>query len=467
MNFPAFQPFEAPRKQHEFCSPPPPLALDASGTLPREGAEPPPDRPRRKALWALRDSMRQFQGPKREDRKGGWQAPRPVKCGWTLCGVPSVDGVQARERLVEVRHGEHGASFRGLVVCASVWACPVCSAAIRGERSAEVQKAVEVWGQPRVVLLSLTVRHGMGDDVRGLARGVANAWRRMTRGAPWKRLARRLGIRHSIRALELTHGAHGWHPHLHVLLFLARPSKGGDVSWRLSEDRAQAHLAIARLWRKAVARELGPDHEPDDVHGTDVRPCHRADYISKLGLEVTDPGLAKRGRSGRSPWQIASDLASYQGDGAQTIARRERDASLWLAYVEGTRGRKMLTWSKGLKRVAGIAERDDAETLEKKERPQPIAYLNLPTWRELRRTEGGREKLLAIVEGAAKNCDLDAKPLDAWRTLWSPGQIVTGEPPPLPWEPMTRALTDWLHQTGVWRPPPEEIAWRHDPASTA
>jgi hypothetical protein len=361
--------------------------------------------------------------------------------------------------MVEVQHGEHGASFRGLVQCASVWACPVCSASIRTTRSQEVQRAVEWHGQDRVVLASHTVRHAMGDDVKELSRGIANAWRRMTRSAPWKRLARRLGIRHSIRALELTHGANGWHPHLHVLWFL-KSSHAGETAWRLgSEGERLAHAAIARLWRKAVARELGPDHEPDDVHGVDVRPCHRADYIAKLGLEVTDPGLAKRGRNGRTPWQIASDLASYEGDGAQTIARRERDAALWLAYVAGTRARKMLTWSRGLKRAAGILERDDAAAALE-ERARPVAYVNLPTWKELRLCEGAREKLLAVVEAHAPS-PIEGNPLEGWRNArldgasW--GEVATCEG-----EAQTRAVVEWLHETGVWRP--SEIPSPHQPA---
>ena len=317
-------------------------------------------------------------------------------------------------------------------------------------------QAVERWGRERVVLSSHTVRHGMGDDLRTLAAGVSNAWRSLTRSAAWKRLARRLGIAHSIRALEFTHGANGWHPHLHTLFFFADDSRSGGIctadaeTWRLgSPAQREAHGAISALWRKAVRRVLGKEHVPDDVHGVDVRPCHSSSYVAKMGLEITDPGLTKRSRAGRSPWQIAHDLASYEGEGAQTVARRERDHSLWSTFVAGTKGRKMLTWSRGLKLASGIVDVSDDEAAEPLEqKPRPVGYVNLPTWKELRRTEGAREALLSAVESAAPSPS--EKPLETWRLVHDADGVVmsAGEL----FEPMHRVVTEWLHDTGVWRP---------------
>lgn len=219
------------------------------------------------------------------------------------------------------------AHFGGLCTCASVWACPVCSAIIRSRRAEEVRKAVEAHGVDRTMMLSLTVRHGLGHELKTVRKGVAGSYRRFTRGAPWKRFCHERGLTGFIRGLDLTHGPeNGWHPHIHALLLFDAP---------LSERQLQeACRWIAKRWADCVARELGEDHRPDLEHGTDLRPCHNAEYLAKLGLELTSPGRSKRGKGDqRTPMQIAYDLADRQDP---------RDAELWRDYCDAMFRAKML-----------------------------------------------------------------------------------------------------------------------------
>ncbi|MBW5466231.1 Rep protein, partial [Pseudomonas aeruginosa] len=74
---------------------------------------------------------------------------------------------------------------------------------------------------------TLTVTNGLGDDLTTLHVQIRNAWRRTTTGRAVKDFRKLLGIKCTIRALEVTHGQNGFQPHLHVLLFLEQDATNG------------------------------------------------------------------------------------------------------------------------------------------------------------------------------------------------------------------------------------------------
>jgi hypothetical protein len=237
-------------------------------------------------------------------------------------------------------------------------------------------------------MLSLTVRHTRGDDLRTVRKGLANAYRRFVRGAPWARLATEAGLEHWIRALEITHGPNGWHPHLHVLWLLELP---------LSADALETLTAKLRArWADCVARELGEASRPN-AHGLDLRQCRDAEYIQKFAFELVDPAAAKAAARGhRNPWQIA--VSASQGD--------ERDGYLWQRYCAGMRGARMLTWSRGLKEFAGLADRDDQEAAEAEpNETETVAVVPAHVWDALRYRRHAACALLDAAELAGSVAD--------------------------------------------------------------
>lgn len=257
-----------------------------------------------------------------------------------------------------VINAEGAARFQGLAHCGSVWECPTCQMLIKSTRAGEVSYAVESHGRQRVALLSLTLAHGMGDDLKEIRAGLSNAWRRTIRGSPWRRFKERLGVWGTVRALEVTHGPNGWHPHLHILLLLKDeipPAElgqlDGDAVWRPHGDTSGFQWLVER-WGDAVETELGASARPSDRRGVDLRPCSSSNYITKLGLEISDPGIKLGRHLNRNPLHIAYDFVTHG---------RRRDAGLWQAYCRGMKGARFLTWSRGLKRDLGIVERPDAE----------------------------------------------------------------------------------------------------------
>jgi hypothetical protein len=283
--------------------------------------------------------------------------------------------------------------YKGITTCGLVWECPVCQMTIKARRAEQVGELVEWHGRPGAFLLSLTFRHGLGNDLRAARKGLANAWRGMARGKPWERFKRALGVVGTVRAMEVTHGPNGWHPHLHVLV-LCRPG------WEAATmpDGLPVDEWIADRWSAMVCRYLGDEHQPDEAHGVGWTPCTDGRYLSKLGLEVSDPGRKHGRNANRSPLDIAADL----------VDRGHRsDRTLWRSYCLAMHGARQLTWSKGLRELAGIPDKTDAELAADEEagqRTTPVLRIEGNDWRriaryrvEVQKPDGSRQLVPAPV----------------------------------------------------------------------
>jgi hypothetical protein len=282
-----------------------------------------------------------------------WARGRVAKCGRVR--IAGTVGLGTRER--PGAPGELGAHFDRVVRCGSVWECPTCSLAIRAERCAEIEHAAGWWrdGGGALAQLTLTVRHAWSHDPKVTRRGLMRAWGKLASGAPWQRWCADAGLAGWIRSVEVTHGPNGWHPHLHVLLFVS--SAAGDPG-ALAALRARL---VAR-WCDAVAGELGEEQRPDDAHGVDLRAAHVAGYLSKVALELTaaqnkTAGAARAGY--RTPWQIAADFRAWGDDD---------DLQLWRRYCDAMRGARFVEWSRGrmnLRAASGLGdERTDEQVAE-------------------------------------------------------------------------------------------------------
>jgi hypothetical protein len=260
-----------------------------------------------------------------------------------------------------VRREDGSYSLEGLCRCGSV-NCPVCAGAIYARRADEVQTACELWrwsgralGQ-RVVMLTLTIAHHLGDDVAAAVRGIHQAYRQLRAGRRGQALWKRLGIKHTVRATEATYGDHGWHVHLHVLLFVE--------GW----DWMAARYDMSVAWRDAVEAKLGSKHMPSLSRGAVLNNSESDSYIVKLGLEVA--AITKRARNkSRNPWQIAQDASD--GD--------SESRKLWHDYVVATLGRQTLTWSAHARAAFGIDRSNDELAVMREENRFGVVEV-LATW---------------------------------------------------------------------------------------
>lgn len=290
---------------------------------------------------------------------------------------------------VQVWAGKKGAFYGGLYQCGSPWVCPMCAAKLGEARKREVQKAIDnaLFEGAGVSLVTLTFRHGIGDVLPETLAKFRAALRRCKSGRASKDLRKWADYMGEIRALEITHGRNGWHPHTHALTFTHAPLTGH----RLTQYRRRLFV----LWYKACEKEGLP--LPSYKHGVDVRPAsYAADYVSKWGFasEVARPG-SKGGRNGsRTPWEILADAGA--GD--------KRSGWLFREYAHGMKGCNQLLWSRGLaERLSVKGQLTDQEALDLKEveDAEVITTIDRETWGCVLAAGAQEAVLAAAVEGRA------------------------------------------------------------------
>ena len=252
------------------------------------------------------------------------------------------------KREVELQTSGASAWWDGVVCCRSR-TCPTCFVARRFKLAREISQVVHEREHEtcrQSMLATLTVRHSAGDPVT-LPREVRKVWRRMVQSRRWQALKRDYGVEW-IAAEEITHGPNGWHPHMHVLLM---PRVHLDP-----DDHLNSAFDWHSWWAGLVRKYIGASNEPSREHGCDLQACDSAEYLSKIGLELSDPAMVK----GRSPLGL--------------LEHGEIDRYLEL-QVTRTRARDV-TWSRGLKGIR--------EALPKPEPPATLATLQGSEWWLLR-----------------------------------------------------------------------------------
>lgn len=277
-------------------------------------------------------------------------------CGKWMLG----DGVQLRHR------DGVGAGFGGVMRCGSVWICPTCSARILHERQVEIGRALDAHYEDRaagrqVAFLTLTMRHRDGQRADELWNALGYAWGSVTGGKIWQRESAAHGLAGWVRVVEVTHGRNGWHIHIHALLLLDRADAAGMVTpaelnaWRLS---------IAGRWSRALERKgLSPAlARAQDMQLVADSTDPLAAYFTKqtdtpsdeLARELTQ-SAAKVGKT-RSPWRILDGVIAGDAD----------ELRLWHEFEKASKGRRQMTWSRGLRDRLGLDEplsdQDIAET---------------------------------------------------------------------------------------------------------
>ena len=365
---------------------------DPGGRGPRENCEqtfPPPlsdsqvpqGKPLRRLIWSMAEAL----------ARHGCSEPRVAACR-RVRWLPEV-GVVVKTEASEQGDGlgARHASYRGLVTCTSVWACPICMRRIKAGRAEDLKKLVAHHGPDRVEMMTLTVRHSAKDDVKELCEGLTRSMELFQQGPPWIRFQKRYGIVGLTRAFEITHGKNGWHPHHHVLVFLEKPLS--------EEDRKVFRDALSDRWRGVVLRSgLGEPHEPDDEHGCCLTPVRQSDYLSKLGLEMADLFTKRgRGKESRTPLQIAHDILVHGG--------RPADVALWREYTAALKNARFLNYTKkiqDMRKLLGLRATDEELAAQDEGsaevEPELVASVSAPRWWAVCRTRGARERILTAAE---------------------------------------------------------------------
>lgn len=352
---------------------------------------------RRRVRYGARRVLWQLSGLKRVRACGRVIRQRKDEAGEFRRGV---------EVKVSEREGQRVAGYGGVATCGSVWACPVCSAKIAAERATELENALRVWQERggRVAFATFTVRHTNEDALAEVWASVSAAWTAAHSGREWhdeqaaygamvERTITR-GKRRGevvtepripcIRVTEVTHGRNGWHVHVHALLLL-----GSHVT---ADAVAALGASMFARWERSAVGEGEKDLNEDE--GFKIELCKResldglSEYLSKQVYEVARGDL-KEGRGGnRTPFQILRGLVEVHatGDlGDRSEAEVTRDEAIWREWEEGSRGRRQVVWSHGLRAdlLPDEEERSDEEIAEDDGGGDVVAVIGRDEWKEI------------------------------------------------------------------------------------
>lgn len=245
----------------------------------------------------------------------------------------------------------NSAQYRNLELCNRVWTCPVCSARISNERRKELSAALAAAKKAGYmpVLITYTLRHDGRDKLGALLDALQGSLRKFKSGRAFQDIKAEYGVLGSIRALEITFGGYGWHPHIHELMFL-------------DEQHSPRVLAGLRAWMidrwRACLDKAGFDASYE--HGIDVRTADSqiADYIAKYGREPREKAwsveneiastASKRAHAdGLTPFQLLESVAYYHDKQAR---------ELFAEYATEMEGKRQIMWSAGLRKLLALPE---------------------------------------------------------------------------------------------------------------
>ena len=296
-------------------------------------------------------------------------------------------------RPIEVLYSPDTASahYGNVAACGSVWTCPVCSAKISERRRIELQEVVDTWlSQDRgIVLLTFTLQHRQGEDCEDVLDGLLEAHRDLWRYRAGIELRHDFGILGRVRSLEITHGGNGWHPHVHVLLFLGRKLSNFEAK-RLRNQTSD-------LWSHILSKKA---RYASAVHGVDMRFADNeiADYVSKFGSdwsvahEVAKSHVKVGTGKNRLPNNLLADY--LQGD--------IEAGKLWQEYAKAFKGKTQLQWTKGFRSLIGLGEnKTDLELVREQEQVAiPLARLDQDQWRLVLANDIRAELLIVAANGS-------------------------------------------------------------------
>jgi hypothetical protein len=308
--------------------------------------------------------------------------------------------------------------YVGLQTCGQVWVCPVCAnkiterrrvlwtnalqpklADITVDRSGQYEK--KIYTRFSLAMATFTVEHTknykLTDTLTILNRAYSKLW-----AGRWAVQYKKLGfVIGTIRALELTYGDNGWHPHIHCVFVMTEGGMRHSEKW--------FDNVLRQRWGECVDAAGG---YASFAHGVSF---HLADvsvieYVNKLGMDTVffreDKTLidevtrypAKRGR-GKSVG--IHGLLSLAIDGDNGAAR------LWQEAQKLLKGHYHIRTSNGLLRTLGAAAELSDDKLAAIERSEPgdkmLALLSASQWKVIREREL-RAQLLSVADsGSAKD----------------------------------------------------------------
>ncbi len=297
---------------------------------------------------------------------------------------------------VDVFYSPHNQTthYSGLMVCGSIWVCPLCAARISEHRRVEIEQAIArcLATGGAVYLTTYTIAHKNYDSLSTLLESFLAARKRLKQGRAAQALRKQFGVIGTISVREVTWSKlNGWHPHCHELVFCS-----AEI------DAAEYDKVAREQWHKSVEHEGLSSNE----HGFSVSRTYGsvADYVAKFGREPV-----------HTPWGASTELTKGHLKRGHGEGHVTPFAMLWLIsqgydelkpifreYAQWFKGKHQLVWSAGLRSLLlnSEEEKTDLELAQEPEKPEEeqvlLGQLNREQWSKVLANDA-RGKLLEIA----------------------------------------------------------------------
>ena len=309
---------------------------------------------------------------------------------------PTIESNGERSRLVGVHRCKQGA------------VCPVCAPKIAMAHAKELAAATSAayakgW---RVLHITYTLSHHKGESLEKVLSSIANARRKFLSGRGFQSIKLACGIEGAARSLEVTHGhVSGWHPHFHELLFVS------------GEPQTDLEHTLKTRWVEIVTKSGAfADYE----HGLKLEEGHAAisEYLNKFGrlpmegghsveMELSHGYSKKARKEGKTPFALLD--SAYEGD--------DRDSALFVEYATAMRGKALIRWSKGLRKVLQLEDESTASEDDTEATFVEVASLSRAALIEI----SDNALLPAVLTAATAGYDVLTALLDCYAIIPHPG----------------------------------------------
>lgn len=259
----------------------------------------------------------------------------------------------------------------GRRMCGNPCCCPECARITADARVAVLQPQVSdyVTAGRLPYVVSLTIRHELGDTLAALNEILFRAWRAFTSSQVFRQYRAEFS-----RGWDYTYSAvSGHHPHFHMVL-LPFPGTDGDVMWR----------ELRELWLRCVSRAGGSA----ESGGQDCQLARDADAVAaysnktSFGLVEVNSGAVKR----RSKNYTIADITGLTECGGPFFCE------LYEEIVRATKDRRLFTVSRGLS-LSEVPEGVEARTPE----VPAVELVTFFSTKALRRFMWRREEFSALL----------------------------------------------------------------------
>jgi len=294
------------------------------------------------------------------------------------------------------------AHYGNLMVCGSIWVCPICAARIMTRKREEIAKGIDTFLElgGSVFMAAFTLQHDREERLKDVKGSLLKATGEFTGGRQYQKIKKEFGIIGNISALEVTWSDRaGWHPHKHYLFFSDQKLTQNDIG-ELQQLFSKRYCSILKRVGRYGSRDAAVKLSLGD-------PQQTKDYICKWGLvDEIALGFEKSARgNGFSPFQLAHWAGLYG---------EERPALLFREFFYAFKGSHQLQYSRGLREFLELGqERSDLELAkENSAEAVRIAQVEREAWRVIC-TKGLRGELLQaassgitdnVVKFLEKNC---------------------------------------------------------------